>query len=232
MEIEQSEHIPEQKILTEEEIKSIEKELAKLESSRNNMNNMLERFEKTEGFAEAAIQGMRNAIAQIDASIAELSKTIDKEITSEKTIPERELIEIEPDIVDMSKDEDGFYDFKLPDEMIIEIAYRTAEVHESVKDFLEKNGKPEKSIVEAGESVSVYGEINSDEKDSVAMRFQIERANIDVEIPLLDEERHSIFQKAAIIELDAKEISQADTKESKFEKKEPEYEQLMFDLDF
>lgn len=119
--------------------------------------------------------------------------------------------------------DDGFYEFELSIEAVVEALNRAADVSEDLQNFFIENGVPEKSVIEADEPYMVYGEMNPDIDDGVSMRLQLINPDIDVEIPLYKEECHALSEKIAILDKAEPELPKEDN--------EKEFVQLEFDFD-
>ena len=146
------------------------------------------------------------------------------EFDAEQPAPEHsESVAIDCDIADITRTDDGFYEFELSIETVVEALNRAADVSEDLQNFFVENGVPEKSVIEADEPYMVYGEMNPDIDDGISMRLQLINPDIDVEIPLYKEECHALSEKIAILDKAEPELPKEDN--------EKEFVQLEFDFD-
>lgn len=196
-----------------------EARLSALEAQKTALDSMMKTLEVSRDVLNPqAITAIEQAIASITADIERLSepdaeKTAHAEQETQKNAeqpaPEHsESVAIDCDIADITRTDDGFYEFELSIETVVEALNRAADVSEDLQNFFVENGVPEKSVIEADEPYMVYGEMNPD---------------IDVEIPLYKEECHALSEKIAILDKAEPELPKEDN--------EKEFVQLEFDFD-
>jgi len=211
-----------------------EARLSALEAQKTALDSMMKTLEVSRDVLNPqAITAIEQAIASITADIERLSEP-DAEKTAhteqetqknaEKPAPEHsESVAIDCDIADITRTDDGFYEFELSIETVVEALNRAADVSEDLQNFFVENGVPEKSVIEADEPYMVYGEMNPDIDDGISMRLQLINPDIDVEIPLYKEECHALSEKIAILDKAEPELPKEDN--------EKEFVQLEFDFD-
>lgn len=211
-----------------------EARLSALEAQKTALDSMMKTLEVSRDVLNPqAITAIEQAIASITADIERLSEP-DAEKTAhteqetqknaEKPAPEHsESVAIDCDIADITRADDGFYEFELSIETVVEALNRAADVSEDLQNFFVENGVPEKSVIEADEPYMVYGEMNPDIDDGISMRLQLINPDIDVEIPLYKEECHALSEKIAILDKAEPELPKEDN--------EKEFVQLEFDFD-
>ena len=211
-----------------------EARLSALEAQKTALDSMMKTLEVSRDVLNPqAITAIEQAIASITADIERLSEP-DAEKTAhteqetqknaEKPAPEHsESVAIDCDIADITRADDGFYEFELSIETVVEALNRAADVSEDLQNFFVENGVPEKSVIEADEPYMVYGEMNPDIDDGISMRLQLINTDIDVEIPLYKEECHALSEKIAILDKAEPELPKEDN--------EKEFVQLEFDFD-
>lgn len=211
-----------------------EARLSALEAQKTALDSMMKTLEVSRDVLNPqAITAIEQAIASITADIERLSepdaeKTAHTEQETQKNAeqpaPEHsESVAIDCDIADITRADDGFYEFELSIETVVEALNRAADVSEDLQNFFVENGVPEKSVIEADEPYMVYGEMNPDIDDGISMRLQLINPDIDVEIPLYKEECHALSEKIAILDKAEPELPKEDN--------EKEFVQLEFDFD-
>lgn len=211
-----------------------EARLSALEAQKTALDSMMKTLEVSRDVLNPqAITAIEQAIASITADIERLSepdteKAVHAEQETQKNAeqpaPERsESVAVDCDIADITRADDGFYEFELSIEAVVEALNRAADVSEDLQNFFVENGVPEKSVIEADEPYMVYGEMNPDIDDGVSMRLQLINPDIDVEIPLYKEECHALSEKIAILDKAEPELPKEDN--------EKEFVQLEFDFD-
>lgn len=211
-----------------------EARLSALEAQKTALDSMMKTLEVSRDVLNPqAITAIEQAIASITADIERLSepdaeKTAHAEQETQKNVeqpaPEHsESVAIDCDIADITRADDGFYEFELSIETVVEALNRAADVSEDLQNFFIENGVPEKSVIEADEPYMVYGEMNPDIDDGISMRLQLINPDIDVEIPLYKEECHALSEKIAILDKAEPELPKEDN--------EKEFVQLEFDFD-
>lgn len=211
-----------------------EARLSALEAQKTALDSMMKTLEVSRDVLNPqAITAIEQAIASITADIERLSepdaeKTAHAEQETQKNAeqpaPEHsESVAIDCDIADITRADDGFYEFELSIETVVEALNRAADVSEDLQNFFIENGVPEKSVIEADEPYMVYGEMNPDIDDGISMRLQLINPDIDVEIPLYKEECHALSEKIAILDKAEPELPKEDN--------EKEFVQLEFDFD-
>lgn len=211
-----------------------EARLSALEAQKTALDSMMKTLEVSRDVLNPqAITAIEQAIASITADIERLSepdaeKTAHAEQETQKNAeqpaPEHsESVAIDCDIADITRTDDGFYEFELSIETVVEALNRAADVSEDLQNFFVENGVPEKSVIEADEPYMVYGEMNPDIDDGISMRLQLINPDIDVEIPLYKEECHALSEKIAILDKAEPELPKEDN--------EKEFVQLEFDFD-
>lgn len=211
-----------------------EARLSALEAQKIALDSMMKTLEVSRDVLNPqAITAIEQAIASITADIERLSepdaeKTAHTEQETQKNAeqpaPEHsESVAIDCDIADITRADDGFYEFELSIETVVEALNRAADVSEDLQNFFVENGVPEKSVIEADEPYMVYGEMNPDIDDGISMRLQLINPDIDVEIPLYKEECHALSEKIAILDKAEPELPKEDN--------EKEFVQLEFDFD-
>lgn len=211
-----------------------EARLSALEAQKTALDSMMKTLEVSRNVLNPqAITAIEQAIASITADIERLSepdaeKTAHAEQETQKNAeqpaPEHsESVAIDCDIADITRTDDGFYEFELSIETVVEALNRAADVSEDLQNFFVENGVPEKSVIEADEPYMVYGEMNPDIDDGISMRLQLINPDIDVEIPLYKEECHALSEKIAILDKAEPELPKEDN--------EKEFVQLEFDFD-
>ena len=211
-----------------------EARLSALEAQKTALDSMMKTLEVSRNVLNPqAITAIEQAIASITADIERLSepdaeKTAHTEQETQKNAeqpaPEHsESVAIDCDIADITRADDGFYEFELSIETVVEALNRAADVSEDLQNFFVENGVPEKSVIEADEPYMVYGEMNPDIDDGISMRLQLINPDIDVEIPLYKEECHALSEKIAILDKAEPELPKEDN--------EKEFVQLEFDFD-
>jgi len=211
-----------------------EARLSALEAQKTALDSMMKTLEVSRDVLNPqAITAIEQAIASITADIERLSepdaeKTAHTEQETQKNAeqpaPEHsESVAIDCDIADITRADDGFYEFELSIETVVEALNRAADVSEDLQNFFIENGVPEKSVIEADEPYMVYGEMNPDIDDGISMRLQLINPDIDVEIPLYKEECHALSEKIAILDKAEPELPKEDN--------EKEFVQLEFDFD-
>lgn len=211
-----------------------EARLSALEAQKTALDSMMKTLEVSRDVLNPqAITAIEQAIASITADIERLSepdteKAVHAEQETQKNAeqpaPERsESVAVDCDIADITRADDGFYEFELSIEAVVEALNRAADVSEDLQNFFIENGVPEKSVIEADEPYMVYGEMNPDIDDGVSMRLQLINPDIDVEIPLYKEECHALSEKIAILDKAEPELPKEDN--------EKEFVQLEFDFD-
>lgn len=211
-----------------------EARLSALETQKTALDSMMKTLEVSRDVLNPqAITAIEQAIASITADIERLSepdaeKTAHTEQETQKNAeqpaPEHsESVAIDCDIADITRADDGFYEFELSIETVVEALNRAADVSEDLQNFFVENGVPEKSVIEADEPYMVYGEMNPDIDDGISMRLQLINPDIDVEIPLYKEECHALSEKIAILDKAEPELPKEDN--------EKEFVQLEFDFD-
>lgn len=211
-----------------------EARLSALEAQKTALDSMMKTLEVSRDVLNPqAITAIEQAIASITADIERLSepdaeKTAHAEQETQKNAeqpaPEHsESVAIDCDIADITRADDGFYEFELSIETVVEALNRAADVSEDLQNFFVENGVPEKSVIEADEPYMVYGEMNPDIDDGISMRLQLINPDIDVEIPLYKEECHALSEKIAILDKAEPELPKEDN--------EKEFVQLEFDFD-
>lgn len=211
-----------------------EARLSALEAQKTALDSMMKTLEVSRDVLNPqAITAIELAIASITADIERLSepdaeKTAHAEQETQKNAeqpaPEHsESVAIDCDIADITRADDGFYEFELSIETVVEALNRAADVSEDLQNFFIENGVPEKSVIEADEPYMVYGEMNPDIDDGISMRLQLINPDIDVEIPLYKEECHALSEKIAILDKAEPELPKEDN--------EKEFVQLEFDFD-
>lgn len=211
-----------------------EARLSALEAQKTALDSMMKTLEVSRDVLNPqAITAIEQAIASITADIERLSepdaeKTAHAEQETQKNaeqpVPEHsESVAIDCDIADITRADDGFYEFELSIETVVEALNRAADVSEDLQNFFVENGVPEKSVIEADEPYMVYGEMNPDIDDGISMRLQLINPDIDVEIPLYKEECHALSEKIAILDKAEPELPKEDN--------EKEFVQLEFDFD-
>ena len=211
-----------------------EARLSALEAQKTALDSMMKTLEVSRDVLNPqAITAIEQAIASITADIERLSepdaeKTAHTEQETQKNAeqpaPEHsESVAIDCDIADITRADDGFYEFELSIETVVEALNRATDVSEDLQNFFVENGVPEKSVIEADEPYMVYGEMNPDIDDGISMRLQLINPDIDVEIPLYKEECHALSEKIAILDKTEPELPKEDN--------EKEFVQLEFDFD-
>lgn len=211
-----------------------EARLSALEAQKTALDSMMKTLEVSRDVLNPqAITAIEQAIASITADIERLSepdaeKTAHAEQETQKNVeqpaPEHsESVAIDCNIADITRADDGFYEFELSIETVVEALNRAADVSEDLQNFFIENGVPEKSVIEADEPYMVYGEMNPDIDDGISMRLQLINPDIDVEIPLYKEECHALSEKIAILDKAEPELPKEDN--------EKEFVQLEFDFD-
>lgn len=211
-----------------------EARLSALEAQKTALDSMMKTLEVSRDVLNPqAITAIEQAIASITADIERLSepdaeKTAHTEQETQKNAeqpaPEHsESVAIDCDIADITRADDGFYEFELSIETVVEALNRAADVSEDLQNFFVENGVPEKSVIEADEPYMVYGEMNPNIDDGISMRLQLINPDIDVEIPLYKEECHALSEKIAILDKAEPELPKEDN--------EKEFVQLEFDFD-
>lgn len=211
-----------------------EARLSALEAQKTALDNMMKTLEVSRDVLNPqAITAIENAIASITADIERLSEPDTEKVVSveqdtqknaEQPAPERsESVAVDCDIADITRADDGFYEFELSNEAVVEALNRAADVSEDLQNFFIENGVPEKSVIEANEPYMVYGEMNPDIDDGISMRLQLTNPDIDVEIPLYKEECHALSEKITILDKAEPELPKDDN--------EQEFIQLEFDFD-
>lgn len=211
-----------------------EARLSALEAQKTALDSMMKTLEVSRDVLNPqAITAIEQAIASITADIERLSepdaeKTAHTEQETQKNAeqpaPEHsESVAIDCDIADITRADDGFYEFELSIETVVEALNRATDVSEDLQNFFVENGVPEKSVIEADEPYMVYGEMNPDIDDGISMRLQLINPDIDVEIPLYKEECHALSEKIAILDKAEPELPKEDN--------EKEFVQLEFDFD-
>ncbi len=211
-----------------------EARLSALEAQKTALDSMMKTLEVSRDVLNPqAITAIEQAIASITADIERLSepdaeKTAHTEQETQKNAEQpaqehSESVAIDCDIADITRADDGFYEFELSIETVVEALNRAADVSEDLQNFFVENGVPEKSVIEADEPYMVYGEMNPDIDDGISMRLQLINPDIDVEIPLYKEECHALSEKIAILDKAEPELPKEDN--------EKEFVQLEFDFD-
>lgn len=211
-----------------------EARLSALEAQKTALDSMMKTLEVSRDVLNPqAITAIEQAIASITADIERLSEPDaekaahaeqETQKNAEQPAPEHsESVAIDCDIADITRADDGFYEFELSIETVVEALNRAADVSEDLQNFFIENGVPEKSVIEADEPYMVYGEMNPDIDDGISMRLQLINPDIDVEIPLYKEECHALSEKIAILDKAEPELPKEDN--------EKEFVQLEFDFD-